>query len=210
MLTGLASNTNIVIIAERIAESALAVMAKSLESSSVTINNEHGNDWDDKFGEVTRLWVNESHESTMEAELDPDHYRTKTLIEAPDKGKKLRLSIGGMVKQAGRFIAIELKRPPPPSTNRSIFSKPGPGIAGWQVMPPVWTVRGIFSMGYRLMLTIGTSDSTCDHSHCDTVAVSRQVPRANCGRPLSIVLSVRKLRCRRKITSSENHSPSKR
>lgn len=125
MLTGLASNTNIVIIAERIAESALAVMAKSLESSSVTINNEHGNDWDEDLGEVTRLWVNESHESTMEAELDPDHYRTKTLIEAPDKGKKLRLSIGGMVKQAGRFIAIELKCPPSPIHKQIDFLEAG-------------------------------------------------------------------------------------
>jgi len=44
--------------------------------------------------------VTDSHELMMEAELDPDHYRTKTLIKALDKGKKLGLSIGGVVKEA--------------------------------------------------------------------------------------------------------------
>jgi hypothetical protein len=36
----------------------------------------------------------------MEAELYPDHYRIKTLIKALDKGKKLGLPIGGVVKEA--------------------------------------------------------------------------------------------------------------
>ncbi len=100
VLSGMASNANIDLTGERMADTALAAMAKSLEANAVTINNEHGNDWDDDFGEVTRLWVTDSHELMMEAELDPDHYRTKTLIKALDKGKKLGLSIGGVVKEA--------------------------------------------------------------------------------------------------------------
>jgi hypothetical protein len=49
---------------------------------------------------VTRHWVNDEHELMMDAGLDPDHYPTKTLIKAQDKGKKLGLSIGGVVKSA--------------------------------------------------------------------------------------------------------------
>jgi phage head maturation protease len=110
VLSGMASNTNIDLTGERMADSALKAMAKSLETSSVTINNEHGNDWDDDFGEVTKLWVTDAHELMMEAELDPDHYRTKTLIKALDKGKKLGLSIGGVVKEAAMEWFADLGR----------------------------------------------------------------------------------------------------
>ncbi len=110
VLSGMASNANIDLTGERMADTALAAMAKSLEANAVTINNEHGNDWDDDFGEVTRLWVTDSHELMMEAELDPDHYRTKTLIKALDKGKKLGLSIGGVVKEAAMEFFADLGR----------------------------------------------------------------------------------------------------
>jgi phage head maturation protease len=110
VLSGMASNTNIDLTGERMADTALSAMCKSLESSSVTINNEHGSSWDDDFGEVTRLWVTENHELMMEAELDPDHYRTKTLIKALDKGKKLGLSIGGVVKEAAMEWFADLGR----------------------------------------------------------------------------------------------------
>ncbi|CAN5658800.1 hypothetical protein BH23CHL4_BH23CHL4_25220 [soil metagenome] len=100
VLSGMASNANIDLTGERMADTALTAMAKSLEVNAVTINNEHDSGWDDDFGEVTKLWVTDTHELMMEAELDPDHYRTKTLIKALDKGKKLGLSIGGVVKEA--------------------------------------------------------------------------------------------------------------
>lgn len=110
VLSGMASNTNIDLTGERMADSALQAMVKSLESNAVTINNEHGSSWDDDFGEVTRLWVTDAHELMMEAELDPDHYRTKTLIKALDKGKKLGLSIGGVVKEAAMEWFADLGR----------------------------------------------------------------------------------------------------
>lgn len=102
VVTGLASNTNLDLTGERMADSAITAMVKSIETNRITLNNEHGSDWDDDFGEVTRLWATDAHELMMEAELDPDHYRTKTLIKALDKGKKLGLSIGGYVKEAAR------------------------------------------------------------------------------------------------------------
>ena len=49
VLSGMASNANIYLTGERMADTALAAMAKSLEANAVTINNEHGNDWDDDF-----------------------------------------------------------------------------------------------------------------------------------------------------------------
>jgi phage head maturation protease len=110
VLSGMASNANIDLTGERMADTALAAMAKSLEANAVTINNEHGSSWDDDFGEVTKLWVTDSHELMMEAELDPDHYRTKTLIKALDKGKKLGLSIGGVVKEAAMEFFEDLGR----------------------------------------------------------------------------------------------------
>jgi len=102
VLTGLASNTNLDLTGERMADSAITAMEKSIETNKIYLNNEHGSEWDADFGEVTRLWSTASHELMMEAELDPDHYRTKTLIKALDKGKKLGLSIGGYVKEAAR------------------------------------------------------------------------------------------------------------
>lgn len=102
VVTGLASNTSLDLTGERMADSAINAMIKSIETNRIYLNNEHGSDWDDDFGEVTRLWATDAHEMMMEAELDPDHYRTKTLIKALDKGKKLGLSIGGYVKEAAR------------------------------------------------------------------------------------------------------------
>jgi len=110
VLTGLASNTNIDLHGQRMAKSAIEAMVKSIETDPITLNNEHGSDWDDDFGEVTALWATDNYEMMMEAELDPDHYRTKTLIRALDKGKKLGLSIGGTVKDAAYEFAAELGR----------------------------------------------------------------------------------------------------
>jgi phage head maturation protease len=110
VLSGMASNANIDLTGERMADTALAAMARRLEANAVTINNEHGGAWDDNFGEVTKLWVTDSHELMMEAELEPDHYRTKTLIKALDKGKKLGLSIGGAVKEAAMEVFADLGR----------------------------------------------------------------------------------------------------
>jgi phage head maturation protease len=110
VLSGMASNANIDLTGERMADTALTAMAKSLEVNAVTINNEHGSGWDDDFGEVTKLWVTDTHELMMEAELDPDHYRTKTLIKALDKGKKLGLSIGGVVKEAAMEFFEDIGR----------------------------------------------------------------------------------------------------
>jgi hypothetical protein len=76
VLSGLASNTNIDFHGERMAKSAIAAMAKSLETNPVMLNNEHGGNWDDDFGEVITLEATENFELMMEAELDPDHYRT--------------------------------------------------------------------------------------------------------------------------------------
>jgi len=110
VLTGMASNTNIDLTGERMAKSAIVAMERSLETGAVTINNEHSQDWDADFGEVTKLWSTDNAELMMEAELDPDHYRTKTLIKALNKGKKLGLSIGGSVKDAALEFVEELGR----------------------------------------------------------------------------------------------------
>ncbi|MDP9368289.1 MAG: HK97 family phage prohead protease [Chloroflexota bacterium] len=110
VITGMASNTHLDLTGERMAETAIAAMVKSLELKRITLNNEHGSDWDDDFGEVTKLWATDSQELMMEAELDPDHYRTKTLIKALDKGKKLGLSIGGAVKEAAMEWFADLGR----------------------------------------------------------------------------------------------------
>lgn len=110
VLTGMASNTNIDLTGERMAKSAIVAMERSLETGAVTINNEHSSDWDADFGEVTKLWSTDNAELMMEAELDPDHYRTKTLIKALNKGKKLGLSIGGSVKDAAMEFVEELGR----------------------------------------------------------------------------------------------------
>lgn len=100
VLQGLASNTRMDLTGERMADTAIDAMAKSLEANPVMLNNEHRDGWDDDFGEVTKLWVNDDHELMMEAEADPDHYRTQTLMKALDKGKQLGLSIGGYVIEA--------------------------------------------------------------------------------------------------------------
>jgi phage head maturation protease len=110
VLTGMASNTKVDLTGERMAKTAITAMMKSIETSPVMLNNEHGSDWDDDFGEVTKLWSTDNSEMMMEAEADPDHYRTKTLIRALDKGKKLGLSIGGVVKDAGWEYAEDLGR----------------------------------------------------------------------------------------------------
>ena len=85
-------------------------LAVAGQTGAVTINNEHSSDWDADFGEVTKLWSTDNAELMMEAELDPDHYRTKTLIKALNKGKKLGLSIGGSVKDAALEFVEELGR----------------------------------------------------------------------------------------------------
>ncbi len=110
VITGMASNTHLDLTGERMADTAIDAMVKSLEIKRITLNNEHGSDWDDDFGEVTKLWATDGHELMMEAELDPDHYRTKTLIKALDKGKKLGLSIGGAVKEAAMEWFADLGR----------------------------------------------------------------------------------------------------
>lgn len=110
VLTGMASNTNIDLHGERMAKSAIEAMEKGLSENTVTINNEHSQDWDADFGEVTKFWSTDNYELMMEAELDPDHYRTKTLIKALNKGKKLGLSIGGTVKDAAQEFVEEIGR----------------------------------------------------------------------------------------------------
>lgn len=100
VLSGLASNTDMDLSGERMADTAIEAMAKSLIGNKVALNNEHDHQWDADFGEVTKLWVNDQHELMMEAEADPDHYRTQTLTRALDKGKQLGLSIGGYVNKA--------------------------------------------------------------------------------------------------------------
>ena len=101
VIEGMASNTNLDLTGERMAETAIKSMASSLESHPVIFKNEHGDEWDAEFGEVTALYATDSHQLMMEAELDPDHYRTKTLVKALEKGKSLGLSIGGLVPEGG-------------------------------------------------------------------------------------------------------------
>jgi phage head maturation protease len=97
VVEGMASNTDLDLTGERMAETAIKSMAKSLETHPVIFKNEHGDEWDAEFGEVTALYATPEHQLMMEAELDPDHYRTKTLVKSLEKGKKLGLSIGGYV-----------------------------------------------------------------------------------------------------------------
>lgn len=110
VVEGMASNTNLDLTGERMAETAIASMAKSLESHQVIFKSEHHDDWDAEFGEVTALYATPEHRLMMEAELDPDHYRTKTLVNALNKGKALGLSIGGLVVDATTEWVSELSR----------------------------------------------------------------------------------------------------
>lgn len=110
VVEGMASNTNMDLTGERMAESAIEAMSKSLATHAVIFKNEHGNDWDDEFGEVVALTATPDHRLMMEAELDPDHYRTKTLVAALNKGRQLGLSIGGLVVESAMEYADELKR----------------------------------------------------------------------------------------------------
>ena len=110
VVEGMASNTNMDLTGERMAESAIEAMSKSLATHAVVFKNEHGNDWDDEFGEVVALTATGDHRLMMEAELDPDHYRTKTLVAALNKGRQLGLSIGGLVVESAMEYAEELKR----------------------------------------------------------------------------------------------------
>jgi len=97
VVEGMASGTDLDLTGERMAESAIKSMAKSLETHPVLFKSEHHDDWDAEFGEVTALYATPEHRLMMEAELDPDHYRTKTLVKALNGGKSLGLSIGGQV-----------------------------------------------------------------------------------------------------------------
>lgn len=101
VVEGKASGTDLDLTGERMADSAIKSMAKSLESHDVLFKSEHGDEWDAEFGQVTGLYATDSHELIMEAELDPDHYRTRTLVKALEKGKQLGLSIGGLVPEGG-------------------------------------------------------------------------------------------------------------
>lgn len=110
VVEGMASNTDLDLTGERMADTAIQSMAKSLQSHPVLFKNEHGDEWDAEFGEVTALYATEAHQLMMEAELDPDHYRTKTLVKALEKGKELGLSIGGMVVDSGYEWLSDLGR----------------------------------------------------------------------------------------------------
>lgn len=55
VLPGMASNTNIGLTGERMAENIIWAMAKSLQGNAVTINYEHGSSCDDDFGEVANV-----------------------------------------------------------------------------------------------------------------------------------------------------------
>ena len=104
LVEGMASNTHLDLTGERMAESAIKSMAQSLQSHPVLFKSEHHDDWDAEFGEVTALSATDDHQLMMEAELDPNHYRTQTLVKALDKGKALGLSIGGLVPQGGAVV----------------------------------------------------------------------------------------------------------
>lgn len=110
VVEGMASNTDLDLTGERMADTAIASMAKSLGSHPVLFKNEHGDEWDAEFGEVTALYATDAHQLMMEAELDPDHCRTKTLVKALEKGKELGLSIGGMVVESGYEWLSDLGR----------------------------------------------------------------------------------------------------
>lgn len=101
VIEGMASNTNLDLTGERMADTAIKSMASSLATHPVVFKNEHGDEWDAEFGEVTALYATDDHQLMMEAELDPDHYRTKTLVKALEKGKSLGLSIGGLIPEGG-------------------------------------------------------------------------------------------------------------
>lgn len=101
VIEGMASNTDLDLTGERMADTAIKSMATSLSTHPVVFKNEHGDEWDAEFGEVTALYATDEHRLMMEAELEPDHYRTKTLVKALEKGKSLGLSIGGFIPEGG-------------------------------------------------------------------------------------------------------------
>lgn len=110
VIEGMASNADLDLTGERMAESAILSMAKSVQTHPVLFKSEHLDDWDAEFGEVTALSATPNYQLMMEAELDPDHYRTKTLVKALEKGKKLGLSVGGYVIESSYEWLSDLGR----------------------------------------------------------------------------------------------------
>jgi hypothetical protein len=101
VIEGMAPNTDLDLTRERMADTAIKSTASSLTTHPAVLKSEYGDKWDAEFGKVTALYVTEDHQLMMEAELDPDHYRTRTLVKAPKKGKSLGLSIGGLIPEGG-------------------------------------------------------------------------------------------------------------
>jgi hypothetical protein len=110
VVEGLASGTELDLTAERMADTAIDSMVKSLEVHKIELNNEHRPDWDSVYGEVTELWKTQDNDLMMRAELKPWHYRTVTLVKTLEEGGQIALSIEGTVVDAVMEWSSELKR----------------------------------------------------------------------------------------------------
>lgn len=135
VVEGLASTTDLDLTGERMAETAITSMAKSIESHPIYLNSEHRPDWDSDFGQVVKLTETPDHQLFMEAELDPDHYRTKTLVKGLDKGKQLGLSIEGEVVEYGFDWMDDVKRAV--KTYKNVLLKKI-SVTGTPAVPETW------------------------------------------------------------------------
>lgn len=122
-IRGKASGTQIDRDHERVAESAILSIQKAIEEGiisedgdliNVPLMSEHEQGWDDHLGVLVKAWVDDNWDLWIEAELDADnprsHYLYSRLKKSGPHQKKLGLSIGGRVLEAGYEYVPELEK----------------------------------------------------------------------------------------------------
>lgn len=113
-IRGKASGVSRDLDGERMSESAIVSMQKSIangivaddgELGPIPLMSEHEYGWDDHLGYLTKAWIDDNFDLWIEAELIPDHPRSqylyKTLTTNTGTRKKHGLSVGGYVLDAG-------------------------------------------------------------------------------------------------------------
>ncbi len=133
-LQGLASGIGIDREGERMSRSVIESFKKTIETGILTdagewsyipLVSEHRKNglgepqWDQVLGHVTKAWIDEDYNLWIEAELDEENpnalYLYSQVTKSPEEGKprKLGLSIGGKVLEAGMEWDEELNRAVP-------------------------------------------------------------------------------------------------
>ncbi|MEM1973297.1 MAG: HK97 family phage prohead protease [Thermoplasmata archaeon] len=97
---GIASDTRVDKDEEIISENALREMMEEIKKGNVVLLPSHKADWDEEMGKVVDAEITPNNELKIVAELDMDNELSHKLVKAIKKGKKLGMSIGGVVKRA--------------------------------------------------------------------------------------------------------------